>query len=374
MQRILYLIQKEFRQILRERTYLGLIFAMPFLQMVVLGFAITMDVKNVPLTIVDYDNSRYSRRLADDFSSSESFNYIGLSRSEKQAKRLIDEGKARVAVVVPLYFERDLRRGTKPQILVLMDGVDGNSAGVALAYVNQIVLRLQKEWLRDAGVDPRRLAQIRLVEMEPRMRYNPSLESVDNIVPGIIAVLLMVITSFLTGMSIVREKEIGTLEQLMVTPIRKKDLIIGKVIPLAIVGFLMFNVSILGAGIIFKLWIKGNLFTLYFMSVLFMFTTLGLGIFASSIAKTQQQAMFIAWFFMIFSILLSGFFIPIENMPPFIQLITYANPVRYFMVVVREIYLKGTPFILLWKEAAAMGIFGLIMLIAASMGLHKRLS
>jgi len=182
-----------------------------------------------------------------------------------------------------------------------------------------------------------------------------------------------VITSFLTGMSIVREKEIGTLEQLMVTPIRKTELIIGKIIPLAIVGFLMFNVSILGAGIIFNLWLKGNLITLYIMSFLFMFTTLGVGVFASTIAKTQQQAMFIAWFFMIFSILLSGFFIPIENMPPFIQLVTYANPVRYFMVVIREIYLKGTPFILLWKEAAAMGIFGLIMLIAAGMGLHKRL-
>jgi len=373
MQRILYLIQKEFRQILRERTYLGLIFAMPFLQMVVLGFAITMEVKNVPLTLVDYDKSRFSRHMIDDFASNESFRYIGLSRSEKQAKGLIDEGKARVAVVIPLYFERDLKRGAKPQILLLMDGVDGNSAGVALAYVNQIVLRLQKQWLQDADIDPRRLAKIRLVEIEPRMRYNPSLESVDHIVPGIIAVLLMVITSFLTGMSIVREKEIGTLEQLMVTPIRKKELIIGKVIPLAILGFLMFNVSILGAGVIFKLWIKGSLFTLYLMSFLFMFTTLGLGIFASSIAKTQQQAMFIAWFFMIFSILLSGFFIPIENMPPFIQMVTYANPVRYFMVVVREIYLKGTPFILLWKEAAAMGVFGLIMLIAASVGLHKRL-
>jgi len=373
MQRILYLIQKEFRQILRERTYLGLIFAMPFLQMVILGFAITMDVKNVPLTIVDYDNSRFSRQLIDNLTASESFRYIGQSSSENKARQWIDNGKVRVAVVIPLYFERDLKRGAKPQILVLMDGVDGNSAGVALGYVNQIVLRLQKKWLHDAGIDLRQLAQIHLVEIEPRMWYNPSLESVDNIVPGIIAVLLMVITSFLTGMSIVREKEIGTLEQLMVTPIRKTELIIGKVVPLAIVGFLMFNVSILGAGIIFKLWIKGNLFTLYFMSVLFMFTTLGLGIFASSIAKNQQQAMFIAWFFMIFSILLSGFFIPIENMPPFIQLITYANPVRYFMVVIREIYLKGTPFILLWKEAAAMGIFGLIMLIAASMGLHKRL-
>ena len=373
MQRILYLIQKEFRQILREHTYLGLIFVMPFFQMVLLGFAITMDVKNVPMTIVDYDRSRFSRQLIDHFTASESFCYIGLSFSEREAKEAIDRGEARVAVVIPLHFERELKRSRKPQILVLMDGVDGNSAGVALAYVNQIVLRLQEKWLKEGGLNPRLLSRIHLVEMEPRMRYNPGLESVDNIIPGIIAVLLMVITSFLTGMSIVREKEIGTLEQLMVTPIRKTELIIGKIIPLAIVGFLMFNVSILGAGIIFNLWLKGNLITLYIMSFLFMFTTLGVGVFASTIAKTQQQAMFIAWFFMIFSILLSGFFIPIENMPPFIQLVTYANPVRYFMVVIREIYLKGTPFILLWKEAAAMGIFGLIMLIAAGMGLHKRL-
>jgi ABC-2 type transport system permease protein len=206
------------------------------------------------------------------------------------------------------------------------------------------------------------------------MLYNESLESVNNIVPGIIAVMITMITAFLTGMSIVREKEIGTLEQLMVTPIRKGELILGKIIPFIIVSFLLLNVGILAAGLIFGLWIKGSLVSLYFLSVIFSMSTLGLGIFASTLARTQQQAMFVAWFFIVFAMLLSGFFIPIENMPKGIQAITYLNPLRYFMLVIREIYLKGTDIIYLWKEAMAMFLFGLATFISATLRFHKRLN
>ncbi len=374
MQRILYLVQKEFRQIAREKIYVGLIFGMPFIQIVVLGFAITTDVKHVPMAIVDHDRSYLSQRIHEAFTVTESFDYRGYAADETQAKQWMDRGVIKLALVIPPHFERDLKNGQTPQVQAILDGVDGNSAGVALAYVNQIAVKLQQNWLKESGVGPRQLQEMHLVELESRMWYNPSLESVNNIVPGIIAVLLMAITSFLTGMAIVREKEIGTLEQLMVTPIRKAELILGKVIPMLVVAFVLFNIGILAAGLIFNLWLKGNLFTLYFMSLLFSLSTLGLGIFASTVAHTQQQAMFIAWFFMVFAILLSGFFIPIENMPRVIQWITYLNPVRYFMVIIREIYLKGTEFRYLLMEGLALLIFGGAMISMAAMRFQKRVS
>lgn len=367
MQRILYLVQKEFRQILREPVFLGLIFGVPFIQIVILGFAITMDVKNVSLAIVDEDHSATSRRIAEAFSVTESFAYKGHVVSEKEAIRLMDENKIKMAIIIPYHFGRDLKRGLQPGVQALVDGVDGNSAAVALAYATQISFQLQKEWL-----NKNKLKSIHLCGIETRMLYNPSLASVNNIVPGILAILIVVITSFLTGMSIVREKELGTLEQLMVTPIRKLELILGKVIPLVLVGFLLFNVGMLAAGIIFGLWIKGNIFSLFAMVFLFMLTTLGVGIFTSTIVQTQQQAMFFIWFFMIFATLLSGFFIPIENMPRPIQMITYLNPVRYFMVVIREIYLKGTEFHFLWKEALAMFVFGSLTIVGATLRFRKR--
>ncbi len=374
MQRILYLIQKEFRQILRQHAYLGLIFIMPFLQIVVLGFAITTDVKNVPITIVDDDHSSMSRRMIDAFSVTESFNFQGVSQTSDQAKEAMKRGIVKLIIHIPSNFEKDLKNNEHPQVQAIVDGVDGNTAGIALAYVNQIAVKLQTEWFSQTGMRPEELMAVHLTEVETRMAYNATLESVNNIVPGILAVLLMAVTAFLTGMSIVREKEIGTLEQLMVTPIQNIELVLGKVLPMLVVAFLLFNVGVLGAGLIFGLWMKGNLFTLYMMLIFFCLSTLGLGIFASTIAKTQQQAMFIAWFFMVFAILLSGFFIPIENMPNFIQLVTYLNPVRYFMVVIREIYLKGTEIQYLWKEGMAMLIFGLVTFISASLRFHKRLN
>jgi len=374
MHRVLYLIQKELRQISRQKAYLGLIFVMPFIQIVLLGFAITTDVSNVPLTIVNNDHSSASYRIIDAFSVTESFNFMGSSETIENAIGLMEENKVKLILTIPENFKRDLKNGIHPQVQAILDGVDGNSAGVAMAYVNQIAVNLQKEWFKDAGVLSEKLQTVHLTEIETRMAYNPNLESVNNIVPGILAVLLMAITSFLTGMSIVREKEIGTLEQLMVTPIRNRELIMGKVLPMLIVAFMLFNVGILAAGFIFGLWMMGNIFTLYLMMLIFSLSTLGLGIFASTLAKTQQQAMFIAWFFMIFAILLSGFFIPIENMPDGIQVITYLNPVRYFMVAIREIYLKGTEIQYLWKEGLAMLAFGLATFISASLRFQKRLS
>ncbi|MBN2424910.1 MAG: ABC transporter permease [Calditrichaceae bacterium] len=374
MQRIFYLMKKEFKQILREKLFISLIFLAPLGQIIILGFAITTDVRNLNLAVVDADHSSMSARLIESLSATESFNLVCILDSEKEALREMDNGKIKLAVVIPKQFERDLKNGRQPQVQAIIDGVDGNSAGIAMAYIGQISRKLQQEWMQKTGVSNALNQDLRLVEIETRMWYNPSLESVNNIVPGIIAVLVMMITAFLTGMTIVREKENGTLEQLMVTPITSMELMLGKVLPLVIVGFILFNVGILGAGIVFGLWMKGNLFSLYLMAIVFMLSTLGLGIFASTVSQTQQQAMFIAWFFMIVALLLSGFFIPIENMPDWVQALTYLNPVRYFMVIIREIYLKGTELLYLWKEALAMLAFGLATIISAAVRFQKRMS
>jgi ABC-2 type transport system permease protein len=373
MRRTLYLIQKEFRQIFRERININIIFIMPFIQLVLLGFAITTDVTNISTIVVDQDRSVLSRRMIDAVSDTKTFRYKGQAASVAQAVRLIDVGLAKLAVVIPARFERDLKNGRKPTVQVLLDGVDGNSAGITSGYVTKVMMKLQKEWAALGGASTAELRRLRLVEIEPRMLYNPKLDSQNNIVPGILAILLTMITMFLTTINIVREKELGTLEQLSVTPIRNYELIIAKILPLAILGFALFNVGLLAAGLIFGIWLKGNLFLLYLFSIVYMFTTLGVGILISTAAATQQQAMFIAWFFSIFVMLLSGFFVPIENMPPVIQWITYLNPTRYFMAVVRGIVLKGSGLSVLWPELISLIVFGGVILNLAVLQFHKRI-
>ncbi len=372
MQRILYLMQKEFRQIFREKFNLIIIFIIPFIQLVVLGFAITTDVTNISTTIVDQDRSVLSRRIIDSFSVTKTFKYQGLASSTEQAIHQMDIGKTRMILVIPEYFERDLKLRAIPKIQVILDGVDGNGAGIANGYASIIFSKLQREWTQLTKL-PAKQFSLHMVNIQTRMLYNPKLESPNNIVPGIIALLLTMVTLFLTTINVVREKEIGTLEQLAVTPLQNHELIIGKILPFGIMGFLLFNVGLLAAGLIFGIWIKGSLLLLYLFTLIYMMTVLGLGIFISVAASTQQQAMFMAWFFSIFAIILSGFFIPIENMPPFIQAITLLNPTRYFMEVVRGIILKASDLRALWSEMLALLIFGGVILSSAILSFHKRL-
>ncbi|HED09388.1 MAG TPA: ABC transporter permease [Caldithrix abyssi] len=373
MKRIYYLVRKEFRQILREPAYIGILFIMPVVQIILLGYAITTDVKNIKVGIVDLDQSPMSERLVEAYTRNNSFIYYGSTDDERVLIRWLDDGRISLGMVIPLHFQRDLINGRQPDVQMVLDGVDGNSAGVVAAYAAQVTVALQKEWLPKVPPLQKKAAALHITTIEPRMWYNPDLKSVNNIVPGIIATLLTMVTLLVTAMSIVREKELGTLEQLMVTPLRKGELMIGKIIPFEIAGFLLVNVSILAAGWIFGIWIVGSVWTLYLMSLIFSLSTLGVGILTSTMARTQQQAMFIAWFFMVFSLLLSGFFIPIKNMPDIIQGLTYLNPMRYFMVVIREIYLKGTPLEFLWKEGVAMLTFGVASFVLATVRFSKRI-
>ncbi len=374
MRRIFYIVQKEFRQIRRVRANFVIIFVAPFFQLLIMGSAITTEVKNVPLATLDFDHSAASREILNAVRATSSFAYVGSVTSEQEAAALLDRGRAKLVVAIPPHFEQALKDGESPRVQVLVDGVDGNSAGIALGYIQATLAREQASMARFAPLPAAQAAlRISTITVIPRMWYNPDLISKLNIVPGLVAVLLMMLTMLLTAMNIVREKEIGTLEQLMVTPIGSIQLIIGKIIPFFVLGLMQLTVGIVAAGLVFGIWIKGSLLLLYVMAAIFCLSTLGFGIFVSTIATTQPQAMFISWFFMIFSLLLAGFFIPIENMPRAIQDITYINPLRYFIVIIREIYLKGTGFRFLWKEALAMFAIGIIALTSASLRFRKRL-
>ncbi len=372
MRRLFYLIQKESRQIRRRRANLILVFVAPFLQLLIIGSSVTTEVKNVPMGVVDYDHSPASRRLIQSFAASGSFDFLGLSASEGEAVQLLDDGRVKLMVVIPPGLERDMKNGRAPRVQVLLDGVDGNSAGVALGYVTALLAQLQRGWAAGLGAAPGPSGQGR-VTVSARMWYNPNLDSKLNFVPGLIGILLIIVTTFLTSVNIVREKEIGTLEQLMVTPLTRAEIILGKIIPFSFLGFLQLTMSILAAGLVFGIWMKGSPLLLYAMAGLFFLSTLGLGIFISTLVRTQQQAMFVSWFATIYTMLLSGFFIPISNMPEWVQYITYLNPLRYFITVLREVYLKGTGLGFLWREALAMGVIGAVALVSASLRFHKRL-
>ncbi len=358
MHRIFYIIQKEFRQIVRDPAMIGVLFVVPFIQIVLLGNAITTDVKNVSVVFSDMDRTPMSRDFLQRFTHNPYFIPVGVEDDYRALPEWLDYGRARIAIVVPQHFQRDIIRGEKPAIQLLVDGIDGNSAGVALSYLSRIAQEHQAQAIALEPSLGRSFRSVRLVTTETRFWFNPEMESKVYIVPGIVALILLIITVFLTSMGIVREKEIGTLEQLLVTPIRASQLILGKVLPFSILGFLEITIAMGFVYLIFGIGVQGSILLLFFESAIFVLTTLGVGIFISTISETQQQALFVGWFFMIFAILLSGFFIPIANMPDAIQYLTYLNPLRYFLVVLREIYLKGTPLHLLIPETLAMIAFG----------------
>lgn len=358
MQRILYLVQKEFRQIFRDPAMIGVLFIVPFIQIVILGNAVTTDVKNVSVVFTDLDRSPMSRDFLQRFVHTSYFTPVGVEDDYNALPEWLDHGRARIAIVVPENFQRDIIRGDRPAVQLLVDGIDGNSAGVALSYLSRIAQEHQVEIIAHEPQLARQLRSVRLAVTETRFWFNPEMESKVYIVPGIVALILLIITVFLTSMGIVREKEIGTLEQLMVTPIRASQLILGKILPFSILGFLEITIAMGFVYLIFGIGVQGSILLLFFESAIFVMTTLGVGIFISTISETQQQALFVGWFFMIFAILLSGFFIPIANMPDAVQYLTYLNPLRYYLIILREIYLKGTPIQFLIPETLAMMAFG----------------
>lgn len=374
MQPILYLIQKEFRQIFRDKAMIAIIFFAPLVQMVVLGFAITVDVTNVKTIIADYDNSAVSREIVRKFENNPYFHVVGHMIGNSALRQAIDEWRAQIAIVIPTDFEKNLARHFRPQIQIIADGIDGNTAGIALGYAQGVLADFSAEIVADNPASGVGLARASAVVPQTRMWYNLDLESKNYMVPGLIAMLLTLVSMFLSSMGLVREKEIGTLEQLMVTPIKTWQLILGKVTPFLILGFFELGLMLGIAFVVFQLKAAGSIPLLFAVATLYFLSTLGLGIFISTLAHTQQQAMFLAWFFMIFLIFMSGWLFPIKNMPEIVQKLTLVNPLRYFVTVLREIFLKGSSAQYLVNEILSLAAFAGIILGISALKFKKRVT
>lgn len=378
MRTIRFIIRKEFQQLRRDRRLLPIIFISPVLQLALLGYAANMDVKDVPLAICDQDRSVESRRLVTSFLQSGSYVESVHPPDAAAAERSIEAGTSSLALVIPPGFGRDLSGSRAAPVQLLADGSDSQAAAIGLTYATLIVSRAQagRAAQRLSALDPAVLRRIKAVQVEPAFRvlYNPTLASRNFMVPGVLAMILMIITTVLTSQAIVKEKELGTLEQLIVTPITPRQLIIGKLAPFVLISLVIITVVMAASFLLFGLAVRGSLLVLYALSLVFMASSLGIGLFVSTIARSQQQAMmFSMFFFMMPMLILSGFVFPIESMPPVIQAVTYVFPLRWYFVIVRGLFLKGVSLPELWRETAALAAIGFVVITASALRFRKRL-
>lgn len=362
MRPILVLIRKEFQQILRDRPMLVIIFLAPLVQLVVLAHAVNTDVKHLRLTVLDQDRSSLSRQITANLEYSGYFDMVPAPGSLRRAEDQIQDGDASLAVILPQNFSRDLETGRSPAVQVLVDGQNSNNASLGLGYVTAILQQTSRDILVQRLAASGRSANVHLVESQTRVFYNPNMESIYYMIPGIITVLLTITTMMLTSMGLVREKEVGTFEQLIVTPIRPGQLLVGKLFPFVVVGFVELTIVLGFSVLFFGMPVAGNLLLLALSAMLFLMTTLGAGLFVSTISSTQQQALFISWFFMIFGLLMSGFFYPVENMPDWAQIVTLANPLRYSVSILRAILLKGSGLMDLHQQYLSLATLGVVIL------------
>jgi ABC-2 type transport system permease protein len=374
-ERIKQILIKEFIQILRDPRSRAIIFVMPVFQVIIFGYAVTTDVKNVSLAVYDQDNSIHSREVMARFVESGYFHIDTFVEREEQVRELMDRGHVQVLLRFNKGFGQDLTSGRKALLQMILDGTDSNTAAIVLGYSNKIVSLYSREILvqwssRLQGGGPL-FSQINL---ESRAWFNENLESRNFYVPGVIALLVMLITLLLTSMAVVREKEIGTMEQIMVTPITPREFILGKTVPFILISFIdVLLISLVGV-FWFDVPIRGNLFLLFLATGFYIMSTLGVGLLISTISRTQQQAMMSAFFFVFPAMLLSGFIFPIANMPEPVQWLTYINPLRYFLVIIRGIFLKGIGVDILWPHMAVLLVIGLIVLWVASKRFKKTMS
>jgi len=372
--RLRSLIRKEFIQIGRDPRTLALTFLLPVIQLFLLGYAATNDVRNVPLAVFDQDKSRASRELLDAYRAADYFLIRYDVQSEDELRQLIENNSARAGIIIPPDYEERLVGQRPSQVAFIIDGSDPTVAGTALAAANLIAQSKATELAIE------RLAQRGLagalrpaVEVRTQVWYNPDLVSAYFMIPALIGMILQFLATMLTATAIVREREQGTIEQLIVTPIRSIELVVGKVTPYVLLAFFdMIEVLIAGV-LIFGVPINGSIPLLLALACLFIVTALGLGIFISTIAKTQQEALLLTMFTLLPSIFLSGFFFPLAAMPRVLQALSYAVPLRYFLIIVRGIVIKGAGLEALTREVIALTIFAVVIMAAAAGRFRKRL-
>jgi ABC-2 type transport system permease protein len=360
-----------------------LLFLPPIIQLIIFGYAVNMDVELTKIAWMDRDRTPESRALLSAFQGSRYFMVQDVLDREDQIAEELDRGQVQAVVHVLPGYARDLNRGDVPGIQILVDGTNSNTAGIVSNYLSQALAGaagtimaekrnslLMARMTESSGPAP---AQAGGLALQDRVWFNPDLKSRVYFVPGVIVNIIALVTVMLTALSIVREKEIGTMEQLMVTPLRPIELMLGKLLPFALVGILQMIMITAAALLVFGVPLRGSLVLLFASSLLFLLTTLGLGLFISTISRTQQQAMMSSFFFFMPALLLSGFAFPIRNMPRPVQVLTYFNPLRHFMEIVRGLFLKGTGIQVLWPQAAALLLFGTAILGLSALRFHKRL-
>lgn len=375
MKTIIQIVIKELIQVRRDPKLFRIVFLAPILQLIFLGYAANMDVNTVHTAVFDQDRSVSSREFIRSFEQSGYFDMDYYVESYSEIEDLIDRGKVLTAIVIPPDFEKSISRRQTARIQTIFDGSDGNKTSVALGYMQGIAAGYSQ------GIALNLISRTGAVNSVPgsmlpevRVWYNPELTTRNFMVPSIMGLILMVITIVLMSMAVVKEREIGTLEQLIVTPIKPYQLIIGKLIPFIVIGAVEVLIVISLMTLWFGIPIRGSYFLLLFSSLLFVLSTLGIGLFISTISKTQQQAMMVAMFgIMMPMIYLSGFAFPIENMPEAIQTITYAIPLRYYITILRGIILKGVGLADLWQEILILFLMGTAILAASSLRFRKRL-
>ncbi|MDD5729840.1 MAG: ABC transporter permease [Candidatus Omnitrophica bacterium] len=355
-ERLKCILVKEFLQMLRDPRMKMVILVAPVVQVMVFGYAVTTDVKNIPIAVYDLDNSSESRGLVREFTYSRYFSAKTYISAEDAQKKALDRSEVNAVIRINRGFSRDINSGRAARFQLIVDGTDSNTASVILSYAKNIIEPYSSG-----------------IELRTRAWFNENLESRNFYLPGVIALIVTIITLLLTSMAIVREKEIGTIEQLMVSPIRPFELILGKLLPFAIIGLIdAFLVTAVGV-LWFKVPIRGDLLLLFGAIALYLLTTLGTGLFISTLANTQQEALMSSFFFYFPAVLLSGFMFPIANMPRLIQIITYINPMRYFLVILRGVFLKGSGFQILWPQMAALLIIGVAVITMSSLSFKKKI-
>ncbi|MBW8459261.1 MAG: ABC transporter permease [Thiobacillus sp.] len=373
-ERIYRMLVKEFIQVLRDPRMKALIFVMPVIQLIMFGYAVTTDVDHIKTAVCDLDKSPQSRALIERFTASGYFTVVDNTDRPERLGELLDRGKVIMGIQINRGFADDLKSGRQAAIQTIIDGTDSNTGTVAMDYAQRITQEFSRA--RAAPIELTQLAQEQAnpIELRSRAWFNPDLKSRYYNVPGVIAVVVLLISLLLTAMAIVREREIGTMEQLMVTPIQPFELILGKTLPFVLISFIdVLVVTFIGVNW-FDVPIHGSLWLLLFGAGLYLMSTIGIGLFISTISQTQQQALMSSFFFYLPAVLLSGFMFPISNMPEPAQWLTYLNPLRYFLVIIRDIFLKGSGLEILWPQFAALAVLGTALLLISSLRFKKRMA
>src|SRR5208282_1165677 len=373
-ERIRQMLIKEFIQVFRDPRMRAVVLIVPCMEVLVIGYAVNMDIRDIRTAIYDLDNSPSSRELLTRFSSCGYFDVVARVDNDRQMQDLVDRSDVQIVLRINHGYAGDLAAGRTAAIQVICDGTDSNTAGIAISYVN----RITSDYMRE--MPARRIQRAQgvanppvVVDFRPRAWFNENLDSRNYFVPGVIVIVVSLVSLLLTSMAVVREKEIGTIEQIMVTPITPSEFILGKTLPFVLIAFVDVTLILLIGVFWFEVPLRGSILLLYCSTGLYLLTMLGVGLLISTVSQTQQQAMMSTFLFFFPAMLLSGFSFPIANMPPVIQWLTYLNPVAYFLVIVRSIFLKGVGLSYLWPQLLSLAAMGVATLALAVRRFHKTL-